>query len=101
MAVCLGQAINLGDVEAKVFNTLKDCRRWRGPRCHHLNLVAELAAVGIIGVDDHAQHDRCTTEMADIMVGNGIINRFRVTALLQTIVPASAVTTHVWPQPLQ
>ena len=77
MTIGFGQPVNLGDVEPEAFNPLQD---GGGRRCacgHDLNGVVERAAISIISVDDHAQHDGCAAKMRYAMISDGIIDRFR------------------------
>ena len=71
-AVGLGQAVDLGDVEAHRFDLGE--RRWGGGRAGGEDLDGLIEAAALVGrrVDQHVEHDGGAAEMGHALVGDGV-----------------------------
>jgi len=77
MAVCFGEAVNLGHVETERFDGLKRRRGGRRAGGQDLDRTVESAAVTFTGVDDHVQNDGRPPEMGDTLVGDRVVYGLR------------------------
>ena len=73
-AIGFRQPVDLGDVEAQRFDCCQRRGRGRSAGGDHLDDVIEGQAVGLVGVDDGLQHDRCAPEMCRALVGDGTVD---------------------------
>ena len=76
-AIDLGQAVNLGYVEAHGFNGGERCGGGRCTGGEDLDGMVKGPALFVFGVDDHVQDNRCAAKMGHALIGNGVIDVFR------------------------
>ena len=70
-AVDLGQAVDMGHLDAEPLHLLQHGgRRGRG-RGHHPHLLRERPALAVRRIDDHAHDDRRPAQMGDAVLGEG------------------------------
>ena len=71
-SVGFGQTVDVGHGKTFGFHGGQH-RRGRGRRCsHYLYSVPEGALLGLVRIDDHIEHHRCTAEMSHAVIGDAV-----------------------------
>src|SRR3990167_8734584 len=76
--VCLGEAVDVGHVEAHLLDLLQNRRRWGSRRGHEIDPVAECAPVLGFRIYYHVHHDRGPAEVRNPVFRDGVKNLTRV-----------------------